>query len=200
MILSGSALRTARAVLSLSISVAFASAAMGFDTTLSQEVSAGGLVRMEPRDPALIGGGNGGSGTSVNYDDGNLNYRRGLTSFAVQGKTAIAGDAPSAELKLEAVYFYDFVNADGETDYRPLGKDARDRAGRDAYLNDAYVGVKPHPAARLRIGNQILRWSESTFFAPSMAPVNPISVSRRYQPGNGARDLLRRPADAVGPA
>ena len=181
-------MRTATAA-SLLIALAFAPVANGLDTTLSQEVSAGGIARMERRDPALVGGGNGGSGTSVNYDDGNLNYGRGLANFAVQGRTAIAGDALSAELKLEAVYFYDFVNAEGETDFRPLGKEARERAGRNAYLNDAYVGARPHDSARVRVGNQTLRWSESPFFAASMAPVNPISISRRYQPGNTARDL-----------
>jgi hypothetical protein len=172
----------------LLIALAFAPGARGFDTTVSQEVSVGGTIRVERRDPGLVGGGNGGTGTSVNYDDGNLNYGRGLAGFAVQGRTAIAGEAPATEFKLEAVYFHDFVNADGETNFRPLGKEARERAGRNAYLNNAYVGVKGNGSG-LRVGNQVLHWSDSVFFAPSIAPVNPISVSRRYQPGNAARDL-----------
>ncbi len=57
-----------------------------FQTTLTQEFSVGGISRVGKRDPGLIGGGNGGTGTSVNFDDGNLNYGRGLASLAVQGK------------------------------------------------------------------------------------------------------------------
>ena len=160
-------------------------------TRISQEVSAGGMVRLLKRDPGLIGGGNGGTGTSVNYDDGNLNYGRGLTGAALQGRTLFEGTSPSLELKAEAVYFYDFVNVDGDRDFRPLSDEAIDRAGRNVYLNEAYVGYRGHAgdaALGVRLGNQLLRWSESAAFGHSIAPVNPISASRRYQPGNTARD------------
>jgi hypothetical protein len=164
---------------------------MAVATTVQQEVSVGGMARVLKHDPGLIGGGNGGSGTSVNYDDGNLNYRRGLTSAAARGRTLIDGSSATNELKLDAVYFYDVLNAGGETDFRPLSAEARRRAGRDLYLNDAYVGFKGSSSDAvfgLRAGNQILRWSDSPSFGHSIAPVNPIFASRRYQPGNTARD------------
>jgi uncharacterized protein DUF1302 len=162
-----------------------------FHTSIAQELSAGGMVRLLKRDPGLIGGGNGGTGTSVNYDDGNLNYGRGFTALAAQGRTAVDSKSSTSELKLEAVYFYDAINASGETDFHPLSEEARDRAGRGAYLNEAYVGVKSAPsdaALSARLGNQILRWSDSPSFGHSIAPANPVSASRRYQPGNTARD------------
>ena len=151
------------------------------------------MVRLLKRDPGLIGGGNGGTGTSVNYDDGNLNYDRGLTSAALQGRTLFEGTSPSLELKAEAVYFYDFVNVDGDRDFRPLSDEAIDRAGRNVYLNEAYAGYRGRvgdAALGVRLGNQFLRWSESPAFGHSIAPVNPISASRRYQPGNTARDAF----------
>ena len=151
---------------------------------VSQEVSVGAMARVARRDPGLVGGGNGGSGTSLNYDDGNLNYGRGLTSLGIQGRTLVDGRSSTRELRIEAVYFYDFINADGRTDFRPLSGDARNRAGRNLYLNDAYVGFNG-----IRLGNQILRWSESPSFGHSIAPVNPVTYSRRYQPGNTAKDL-----------
>ena len=58
------------------------------DVTISQEISVGGIARVGTRDRVLIGSGNGGIGTSVNFDDGNLNYGRGFTTFGVQGRTA----------------------------------------------------------------------------------------------------------------
>jgi hypothetical protein len=195
-----SALCRAAAVRPLLVSLLFApgmdsSAAESDDgplrTAVGQEVSFGGMIRVRGRDPGLIGGGNGGTGTSVNYDDGNLNYGRGFTSLAAQGRTVVDSKSDTTELKLEAVYFYDFINADGKTDFRPLSEEARDRAGRMLYFNEAYVGFKA-PAADAtfgaRLGNQILRWSESPSFGHSIAPVNPVSSSRRYQPGNTAKD------------
>jgi hypothetical protein len=197
-----SALRRAAATRPLLVSLLLApganpSAAEAIDadgpvqTAVRQELSFGGMLRVKRRDPGLIGGGNGGTGTSVNYDDGNLNYGRGLTSLAAQGRTVLDSKSDTTELKLEAVYFYDFINAHGETDFRPLSEDARDRAGRNLYFNEAYVGFKG-PASDamfgVRLGNQILRWSDSPSFGHSIAPVNPVSASRRYQPGNTAKD------------
>lgn len=163
-----------------------------FRTTAIQEVSAGGMWRLLSRDPGLIGGGNGGTGTSINYDDGNLNYGRGLTSLATQGRTIVDGSSAAGEFNLEAVYFYDFVNADGDTEFRRLSREARDRAGRNVYLNEAYIGYRGHAgdaSLGVRLGNQILLWSDSPAFGHSIAPVNPVSASRRYQPGNAAKDL-----------
>jgi hypothetical protein len=197
-----SALRRAAATRPLLVSLLLApganpSAAEAIDpdgpvqTAVRQELSFGGMIRVKGRDPGLIGGGNGGTGTSVNYDDGNLNYGRGFTSLAAQGRTVVDSKSDTTELKLEAVYFYDFINADGKTDFRPLSEEARDRAGRNLYFNEAYVGFKG-PASEAtfgaRLGSQILRWSESPSFGHSIAPVNPVSASRRYQPGNAAKD------------
>ena len=158
-----------------------------FQTKVSQEISVGGMIRVDGRDPGLIGGGNGGTGKSINYDDGNLNYGRGLTALGVQGRTRLDGSSNAAELKLDVAYFYDFINADGKTDFHPLSDEARDRAGRYLYLGEAFAGYKVRvsdASLGARLGNQILRWSDSAVFGYSIAPVNPISASRRYQPGN----------------
>ncbi len=160
-------------------------------TTVRQELSAGGMIRVLRRDPGLIGGANGGTGTSVNYDDGNLNYGRGLTALGIQGRTVVEGSARTTEFKIEVAYFYDFINAGGRSDFHPLGEEARDRAGRNLYLNEAYAGYKGRASdtgLALRLGNQILRWSDSPSFGYSIAPVNPVSSSRRYQPGNTGKD------------
>lgn len=171
---------------------AFAAVAEEPRLTFSQELSAGGIVRLDNRDPGLVGGGNGGQGTSINFDDGNLNYDRGWVSLALQGRSSVSATTERAEAAFEAVYFYDFLNASDDTDFHDLTDEARDRIGAGVYLNDAYLGVKERmddPRFSLRVGSQRLRWSESTAFGYSIAPVNPVSASRRYQPGNTARDL-----------
>ena len=58
------------------------------------------------------------------------------------GQVDLAGSSDRVEVAVEAVYFYDFLNADGDTDFRDLSDEARDRAGRGIYLNDAFVGIK----------------------------------------------------------
>src|SRR5436309_15659864 len=130
--MSTSALCPATAASQLLGSLVFAAACSAgtFETTVNQEVSAGGMIRVGRRDPGLVGGGNGGTGTSINYDDGNLNYGRGLTSLGIQGRTLVDGRSSTRELRIEAVYFYDFINTDGRTDFRPLSGDARDQIGR----------------------------------------------------------------------
>ena len=166
---------------------------VGFHPQFAQEFSVGGISRTGLRDPGLVGGGNGGTGKSVNFDDGNLNYGRGLASFAVQGRSTVSGGSDRVEVGLEAVYFYDLLNADHQTDFHDLGEEARDRAARGIYLNEAFVGVMHDIGeARLKVrgGNQRLRWSESPAFGQSIAPVNPVAFSRRYQPGNTAKDLV----------
>lgn len=164
-----------------------------FEAKFSHEFSAGGISRVGSRDPGLVGRANGGTGTSVNYDDGNLNYGSGLASFAVQGRSTMTGGSERVEVGIEAVYFYDFLNADGDTDFHDLSGEARERAGRAIYLNEAFLGLKQDLGeARLtvRAGNQRLRWSDSPSFGQSIAPVNPVAASRRYQPGNTAKDTV----------
>src|SRR5689334_2248741 len=97
--------------------------------SVTHELSLGGMIRVKRRDPGLVGGGNGGTGTSVNFDDSNLDYGRGFTAFGLQGRSAVDAWSALTELRIEAVYFYDFINADGNTDFRRLSREARDRAG-----------------------------------------------------------------------
>lgn len=184
--------------LALMMGLAFANAAAArepgeFESKFTTEFSAGGISRIGSRDPGLVGISNGGTGRSVNFDDGNLNYGTGLASLAVQGRSGLTGTSEHVDLAVEAVYFYDFLNADGNTDFHDLDQEARDRAGRGVYLNDAYLGTKGDvdgTTFSLRAGNQRLRWSDSPSFGQSIAPVNPVAFSRRYQPGNTAKDLV----------
>ncbi|HEX4986525.1 MAG TPA: DUF1302 family protein [Burkholderiales bacterium] len=165
----------------------------GSSPTLSTEISAGGIARVGERDPGLVGISNGGTGRSINYDDGNLNYGRGLASLAVQGRSILAANSEHVDLAVEAVYFYDFLNANGNTEFHDLTEESRSRAGRGIYLNDAYLGLQDarnDERIAIRAGNQRLRWSDSPSFGQSIAPVNPVAASRRYMPGNTAKDLV----------
>src|SRR5262245_46820078 len=67
-----------------------------WDTTLSY----GAAWRTEERDPSIIGTANGGTAFSVNGDDGNLNFGRGLISNAIK---------LTSELELKSQRFGMFV-------------------------------------------------------------------------------------------
>ncbi|HSM26754.1 MAG TPA: DUF1302 family protein, partial [Thioalkalivibrio sp.] len=103
-----------------------------FDTT----ISLGALWRMESRDPALISIVNGGTSRDPNADDGNLNYDRGdLVSSAVKVTHDLEFDYRNFGGFLRASYFYD----DAIWNKDALSRAARDEAGRDAEILDAFV-------------------------------------------------------------
>lgn len=157
-----------------------------FDTTLSL----GFAWRVQERDPALVGIANGGTARSVNEDDGNLNYdKNDLTA-------AMAKATHELELKyrnfgafFRATYFYDFENHDRAG----LGPVARERVGRDFRWLDAYVSGKfdiGGKTLRVRAGDQVLSWGESTFIPNGINIINPVELSVLRVPGAELREAL----------
>ncbi len=61
----------------------------GWDGSFNTTVSFGQSWRDEARDPRLIGTADGGTGRSVNIDDGDLNYRTGARLERLQGRVRI---------------------------------------------------------------------------------------------------------------
>jgi len=167
-----------------------------FDTT----ISVGGLYRLDNPDPQLYGlsdkfNGVPGLQRSVNADDGDLNYNKGMASFLVK----VSHDLQlkykdTAGLFVRGFYFDDFVNTDGTRARTPLNSDANNIVGRNAELLDAYVYFKPTLGtmpATLRIGRQVLSWGESTFIPNGINSVNPIDVAKLRTPGSELKEALR---------
>jgi hypothetical protein len=160
------------------------------DTTLSYGLS----WRMEDADKDIIGIANGGTGYSVNGDDGNLNYDKGeLISNAVKITSELALDYNNFGLFLRGSAFYDFENYDGERERTQLSDEALDLVGRDADLLDAYVSWNFDLAGmpgQLRVGSQVLSWGESTFIQNSINTINPVDVSKIRVPGAELKEAL----------
>ena len=160
------------------------------DTTLSY----GASLRVQERDPELIGLANinplvgatplsqqvtAPGRFSVNSDDGNLNYEDGdlfsnafkiTTDFSLNYKDNWGAFA-------RASYFYDWENVD-----RPnLSEEAKDKVGTRLTLLDAFVfhnmDLNGHEAS-VRLGRQAVSWGESTFIQNGINVVNPIDVSK----------------------
>ncbi len=165
------------------------SAKGSFDTTLS----IGGLYRLDDPDPALYGLAAGGLQRSVNADDGNLNYRHGISSLLVKANHDLLIQYNNAGLFVRGYYFNDFVNSNGTRGRTALSDEANKVVSEGAELLDAYVFFKTsgNMPASLRLGRQVLSWGESTFIPNGINSVNPIDVAKLRTPGSELKEALR---------
>jgi len=157
-----------------------------FDTTLS----AGVALRVDDRDDGSIGIANGGTGRTVNEDDGNLNYDQwDVYSAALKATHELELKRGDFGAVGRVSYFYDFAAANDDF----LGEEAEDRLVSEATLLDLYaygtfrIGARP---LRLRVGNQVVNWGESTFIGNGINVINPIDVSKLRVPGSEIKEAL----------
>lgn len=163
------------------------------DTRMDFTVSVGASFRVERPHPDLIGLANGGTQFSVNSDDGNLNYSRGLVSAPAMfsGDIEMRYQRSGAFVRFNT--FYDTVNQDRDRRRTPLSDEALDLVGKSFDVLDAYVwtnlriGEMP---VNLRAGRQVLNWGESTFIQNGINAINPVDVSKLRLPGSELRDAL----------
>ena len=148
----------------------------------------------------------------ININDGNRNYDTGLISQVYQMTSDFELNWRDYGLFLRATGFYDQLLR-GETYYgladwhtpqpsqsRILGRgdnrfteQARDIAGRDVRLLDAYVygsGEVRGIPWDVRVGNQVLSWGEGLFYRNGVNTTNPVDVAKFRQPGAGLKEAL----------
>ena len=161
-----------------------------FDTT----VSYGQSYRVQSRASELIGIANGGTGFSVNGDDGNLNYDTGLISTTLKFTSELDLRYKNFGAFVRGTGFRDFQNDDpNDTVRTPLSDQAIDLVGKDLKLLDAYVwsnfnlGTMPFS---IRLGEQVLSWGESTFIQNGINTINPVDVSKLRVPGAELKEAL----------
>lgn len=158
-----------------------------FDTTISWGVSR----RIEARDPGLIGRSNplGGTATSVNTDDGDVNYGPGLISNVLKVTHDLDINYKNFGAFMRGTYLYDPHN----NNKAGLSQAAKDRVGKDADLLDVYIrgsfDVKGK-ALDVRVGSQVVSWGESTFIQNSLNILNPVNVAKIRIPGAELREAL----------
>lgn len=161
--------------------------------SLDTTVSYGASWRVEDRDESIIGLPNGGTANSVNGDDGNLNYDKGLISNAFKITSELSLNYQNYGAFIRGSAFYDIENQDGDRDRTELSDEALELVGSDARLLDAYayinfdVGDMP---AQIRVGEQVLSWGESTFIQNSINTINHVDVSAIRLPGAELREAL----------
>lgn len=153
---------------------------LSLDTSLSYGLS----FRVSERDDDL---------TSLNSDDGDRNYARGLISNTARLISELDLAYLNFGMFARVQGFVDFENRNGERERTPLSDEALARVGDDFELLDLYVsgafdiGTLPLDT---RLGYQVLNWGESTFIQNSVNVINPLDVARLRKPGAELRDGL----------
>lgn len=163
-----------------------------FDTTLSYGI----LMRADKRDPALVGRVNGGTASSVNFDDGNRTYDRGdVVSSIFRMVNELELNYRNYGFFGRTLAFYDTALAGKSTTANGAGlsDEAVARLKDDTRILDFYVrgsfdlGGKNLNA---RLGRQVVNWGESTFIPNGINIINPVDVARLRAPGSEIKDGL----------
>jgi hypothetical protein len=174
----------------------------GIEGVLDVELAYGLRLRTEDTDPELVAIAHGGTRqNSGNIDDGTLNYEQGdLVSnmFRTTGELTLRWGGFGAYVR--GYGYYDYENMENNRPRTQLTAEAEEQVGRGANLLDAYVSSRfdlGDIPMLVRLGQQVVNWGESRFFASSGLNVaNPVDVPRFQQPTSTPRDL-RRPVGMI---
>ena len=162
-------------------------------------VSYGMLYRLQDRDPNLIAIASEGNAFTANTDDGNLNYSEGVVSNTVRAAGEIALRWRDFGAYVRGTAFYDFENQSDSRARTEFDRDAEKLVGSDVELRESYVSWRFRPGgvpALLRVGRQIVNWSETTFVRDGLDVINPIDLVTVLQPASKKEDL-RTPQQMV---
>ncbi len=174
----------------------FGDVAVQWDNTISYGVA----WRTEAPDASTVAPGNAaalglqGSGSSYNYDDGNLNFKENtIYTNVVKYSTDLEVNYKNYGGFLRAKAFYDTELMDGEREFKELSDETKDASGAGFDLLDAFVwadydfGDTP---ATFRVGRQVVSWGESTFIQGGINSINPVDASAFRRPGAEVKEGL----------
>lgn len=172
---------------------------LGYAAALRTEKPADGLVD-GPVDPAT------GLPTTINFDDGNRNFRRGsLINNRVSALGELVLEGPDYGAVLSGSAFYDRVYLEANDNDSPdtvnksgahdeFTRSARERLGRRARLLDAYVhydwSLDDGRYLGLRLGQHVVSWGESLFFSGIALAQGAADATKANVPGVEIKDIL----------
>jgi len=177
---------------------AFVFALGGVNGSLDTTLSVGVLDRLQNPDPSLYGitntfNGVPGKAYSVNDDDGDLNYGRGIDSVLYKITDDLELKWNNWGLFVRGYAFFDSQNENGDLAHIPLTEAAKQQVGENAVLLDNYITGKFDLGSiplTVRLGRQVISWGESTFIPNGINVINPVDVSRLRAPGSELREAL----------
>ena len=155
-------------------------------------LSYGALYRLRDQDPDLIAIASDGNAFSANSDNGNLNYKEGLVSNTVRATGELAVRWGDFGAYVRGAAFYDFENQSGDPQRTGFNSDAENLVGSDVELRESYVNWRFRPGgvpAVIRVGQQIISWSETTSVRDGLDVINPVNLVTALQPASTREDL-----------
>ncbi len=178
----------------------------GVSVQVNSQLSLGASWRTEDAKQALIGSENGGTGSTGDSDDGNLNFDKGQTfSQILKGSHDMQMTMENFGAFTRFKYWTDTELADGNRAHgnasnayaqdQPLSDDGFSNNAKfsGVTLLDAYVFAALDVAQMpvdIRLGRQVLSWGESTFIQGGLNASNPIDVSALRRPGATLKEGL----------
>jgi hypothetical protein len=188
-----------------------------FDTV----VSIGAIRRMSSPNPTIIGNDNGGNIPTpstapselhtkvnapsnpggyanadfnyLNFDDGNLNYRRGdIVSQVLKGTHDLALKAPDGWSSLARLYWFRDSKVD-ETRRTPLSEESKDYATSKLTWLDAWVAKEfslGDQRGKVKFGNQVISWGEDIFILGGVNQINAIDLQKFHVPGTQLKEIF----------
>jgi hypothetical protein len=162
------------------------------DGLYNARLSYGALFRLEDTDTSIVAFASGGEFPSANTDDGNLNYDKGLVSNMVRASGELAMSRGALGVYLRGAAFYDFQTEGNGPDRTDLSGGAKDYVGSDIELRESYVNLSLAPRGMpmvLRMGQQIINWSETAFIRGGLDTINPVDLVTTLQPASALEDL-----------
>ncbi|HEX4871564.1 MAG TPA: DUF1302 domain-containing protein [Nevskiaceae bacterium] len=207
-----------RSALALALASSFASPlaqaisfeTQGFNVQIDTKLSIGAALRMENRDPALVGISNGGDAYSTNGDDGNILYdKHDVVSSAAKFTTDLSISRGEFGAFIRGTGLFNTTLEDkgffNPANYGRPGKEApaselafknkavQDEIGRAAELLDAYVyGNVPVGSRTLtfKLGKQALNWGESTLVPNGLNSILALNAHALRVPGVEIEEVI----------
>lgn len=167
---------------------------------IDNNVSYGVAWRTEKPDTGQIMPGNAtsmglvGKGSSYNYDDGTLNYKRGdMYTNILKWSGDLEVKYQNFGTFVRARAWYDQAIMDETPRFKAYNDATKSYAGRGAEILDAFVWgdfeLMEMPI-NLRVGRQVISWGESTFIQGGINSVNPLDASAFRRPGAEIKEGL----------
>ena len=187
--------RLISAVLLLSLTVSVSAdtfAVRDLQGIYNGRVSYGALYRLQERDRDLIAIASDGNAFSSNSDDGDLNYDKGIVSSNVRATGELGLAWRNLGAYVRGTGFYDFVNQSNDPARTPFNSDAEKLVGSDIDLRESYLNLSLTPGgmpAIVRVGQQILNWSETSVVRDGLDLINPVNLATVLQPTSIEEDL-----------
>ncbi|MBI2309071.1 MAG: DUF1302 domain-containing protein [Rhodocyclales bacterium] len=193
----------------------------GLSGSFDSVLSVGAIRRMSSPDARVIGNDNGGRiptpSTSpselhrkinlpgnpggyanadfnyMNFDDGNLNYKRGdIVSMVLKGTHELSLKAPDGWSSLVRATWFEDSKIDN-TRRTELSAEGKDYATGKVTLLDAWVSKEfslGEKRAKLKLGNQVLSWGEEIFILGGVNQINALDIQKYHVPGTQVKEIF----------